>query len=210
MKDKEDLKINVSDSITMTDKVSYSTHLSPEIYREEFEKYRKQINAGDGGKAYALAYILLHIYYENHTHYFLHFLIGGGFSTPAVQCWKEKHKVEQKLDCFQSILDTHNFTYSHQLFSDIKTNYFKLKDIRNLLAHGHPVTASYDSETVTISDAKAYLDPQQFNTIIGHANQAIAAWDALMDEVKQQKTLLKTAGMPEPNFFEDCKFSSSL
>ncbi len=204
------LEVNVSDSISITDSVSYSTHLSPEMYREEFERYRSLIASDDGGKGYTLAYIMLQLYIENHTHYFLRFLIGDGFSKNAVVCWNPKDYIEQKLDCFRSVLDQSAIFYTPTLFDDIKTNYRYLCDVRNLLAHGHPITASYDNGTTTISDAKAYLEPQRFADITNRANVVINAWNTLMDEVGQQETLVRSAGLPSKSFFNDCKYNSIL
>ena len=190
--------------------MSYSTHLSPEIYREEFERYRSLNTPNDGGKGYILAYIMIQLYIENHTHYFLHFLIGDGFSKPAVAGWDPQDYIEQKLDCFKSVLDQSSISYTPKLFNDIKTNYRYVCAVRNLLAHGHPITASSDNGTTTISDAKAYLEPQRFADITNKANIVISGWNTLMDEVGQQETLIRNVGLPSKSFFEDCKYSSNL
>jgi hypothetical protein len=207
---KKDLSINVSDSIAVTEAISYTSHLSPGIYREEFERYRSLIQDGDGGKAYALSYILLQIYVENHIHYFLRFLIGDGFSHAPVSCWKVKDYVDKKLQCFRSVLDQHGIQYTPTLFDAIDTNFRYLSDIRNLLAHGHPVTAMYDGGAVSISEAKAYLEPKRFMDTLNKANLVVDAWNTLIDEVGQQTVLLQSAGLPTQSFFNDCKFTARL
>jgi len=204
------LNINVSDSVTITDSVSCSTNLSPEMYREEFERYQSSTTLDDGGKAYALSYILLQLYIENHTHYFLNFLIGDGFSKLAVACWDPTDYIEQKLDCFKTVLDQNSIVYTPTLFKDINTNYRYLCNIRNLLSHGHPITASYSNGSTTLSNAKTHLDAQHFAEIVGKANLVIDAWNQLMDEVGQQEKLTRSAKLPSRSFFDDCRYSSKL
>jgi len=85
------VKIEVSDTISMSDSVSATSWLSPDVFRKEFEKYKDQYFREENDSDLIMAYILLQIYLENHFHYYLRFLIGDGFGqSPKLKNWKER------------------------------------------------------------------------------------------------------------------------
>jgi len=198
--------ITLPENIGLKDSVTATSWLAPQFFLEEFESYKQKYFQKGENKDLVMAYILLQFYLENHFHYYLRFLIGGGFSSLKVEEWNGKCGVKTKLDWFRDHLVSNSFVINGLDFEFIKDNYQAIADIRNSFAHGHPVTETSNGGVKVRSEAKDFLTRQKFNEIRGKANQICELWNKIMTEVQNQKSLLKMAKLPEPHFFNNCKF----
>lgn len=187
--------------------VTATSWLAPELFRKEFENYKRRYLKDSADADVVLAYILLQLFIENHFHYYLRFIIGGGFgSAKNVVGWNEKKYPDKKLDCFETFLTNHSFIFTSDLFKKIKINYKEITDIRNLLAHGHRITTTHEGSTKINSKAKDFLNRQEFSRICLLANEIADAWNVLLIEIQGQESLLKSSGLPMAHFFDNCKF----
>jgi len=198
--------ITLSETTAVKERVTVTSSLAPQFYLEEFESYKRRYFKTEESRDLVMAYILLQFYLENHFHYYLRFLIGGGFSSFKIEGWNEGCYVNTKLDRFREYLISNNFVISAQDFEVIKNNYQDIADIRNSFAHGHPVTEmGYGGEKLS-SVARDLLTRQKFNETRGKANQVCELWNKIMTEVQNQRPLLRTAKLPESHFFDSCRF----
>lgn len=204
MSNKDQLVIN--DSVKITDSVSFTSWLAPSLFLKEFKSYRDNYLQKEDNGDLVMAYVTLQLFLENHFHYYLRFLIGGGFSSIKVEKWEEKKRVTKKLDWFSDYLLSCHFKIDWDDFSKIKEYYQEITDIRNSFAHGHPVTETTSGNTRTSSRAKNYLDRQKFNDICNEANMISDLWNKIMCQLQEQDNTLKQSKLPAGHFFDNCKF----
>lgn len=186
--------------------ITATSWMAPQFFLEEFESYKKKYFEKEENKNLVMAYLLLQFYLENHFHYYLRFLIGGGFSSLQVEKWDEKCSVQKKLTWLQDHLINNNFSIEQNDFEVIKSNYQDISDIRNSFAHGHPVTETTNGANKFRSTAKDFLTRQKFNETRAKANEICELWNKIMTDLQGQKILLRPAKLPEPHFFDNCKF----
>lgn len=181
--------------------------LAPELFKKEFQDYKDRYLKSDSDADLVMAYITMQLFIENHFHYYLRFIIGGGFgSAKSTTGWNEKDYPDKKLECFEKFLISHKFVFTKNLFKTITANYKVITEIRNLLAHGHRVTTTYAGSTKTNSKAKDFLNRQEFAKTCLLANEIADSWNTLLIELQNQESLLKSSGLPMSHFFDNCKF----
>ncbi len=185
--------------------VSATSWLAPELFKKEFQKYKEIYLENNSDADLVMSYILLQLFIENHFHYYLRFMIGGGFKSGVIATgWKEMDYPDGKLVCLEVFLKKNNFVFTSALLAKIKDNYKRITNIRNALAHGHEVTTTFDSVKKD-SKAKGFLNRQKFNQTCLLANEIADAWNALLIELQEQKELLESSGSPTPHFLDYCK-----
>ncbi len=199
------------ENINIKDKVSITSNLNPSVIRDEFELYRSKLNTNSKPGEFIVTYIILQVYIENHFHYYLRFLIGGGFTSGEKRdCWKETSHAPEKIKCFRKILTGNQIKFNNELFKSILDNYKTLTDVRNALAHGHPITRMCTDNSTEESEARKLLTHDSFSQIIKSTNSMINNWNLLMDELLAQEEQCKAAKLPQGRFVEHCKFKTSL
>lgn len=200
--------ITLSETAALNDSVAVTSWLTPRFYLEEFESYKKKYFNTEESRDLVMAYILLQFYLENHFHYYLRFLIGGGFSSLKIEAWNERCYADRKLDWFLDYLTSNNFVIHVQDFEIIKDNYKDIANTRNSFAHGHPVTETNDGFEKISSAAKNLLTRQEFNETCAKANRISELWNKVMTEVQNQRPLLGKTKLPAPHFFDNCKLQT--
>lgn len=198
--------IKLTETVSITDSISITTSLSPLIYREEFAKYRDTAFVGGGDKFLVFSYILLQLYLENHFHYFLRLLVGGGLGPRVlIQGWNEKDYADQKLEKLRRYLTSVNIKFTDSEFDFLLEAFRNISSIRNKFAHGHPVTKKMGSGIIEQSEAKDYLEIAKLRDTILLANQIVTSWNRILAELQEQENLLKASGLPSKSFLGDCK-----
>jgi len=201
------MKINktLKETIGITDEVSATTMLSPEIYYEKFLEHKNNYFKLEDERELVFSYIFLHIYFEVHFHYYLWLLVGGGLGSKNINFDKKAYPI-QKLNKFEIFLEEKNFSYETSDFKEVRENLRLITNIRNHLIHGHPVTKTYKNDTVSVSNAKSFLTRQKFNETTTKANTIANAWNKILSSIQRQTDLLRSNSMPNPSFFDECKF----
>lgn len=195
----------LSERMTLRDSVSMTIHQSPELFLGEFGVYEKKYLDQNANKDLIMAYILLQIYIEDHLHYFLRFLVGGGFSF-TLPDWKEEDTIYKKLNWFKDYLFKNSFVLNEKDFQELGTDIHAVSSVRNKFVHGHAVTEKRGEETIIRSEAKEFLTRQKFSEIRKVANDLTDRWNKIMCELQNQEHLLRLAKLPTKNFLNDCKF----
>lgn len=187
--------------------VTATSWLAPELFKKEFQKYKESYLENDSDADLVMAYITMQLFIENHFHYYLRFIIGGGFgSAQPIVGWNEKDYPNQKIDYFEEFLSDKGFVFTSSLLEKVTTNYKAITDIRNLLAHGHRITTTYAGSTKINSKAKDFLNRQEFAKTCLLANEIADAWNTLLTELQSQESLLRSSNLPMAHFFDNCKF----
>lgn len=196
----------MKDSIKISDNVSVTSWLSPRIFFEEYLKHKERYLKKEESKDLLLAYIFLQLYLENHFHYYLRFLIGGGMGK-KIDKWNDEDSVFKRLKYFKQFLFENDFILDQAHFKIIENNFKYISDIRNLFLHGHPVTKTIKDNKEQISDAKRFLSRQEFNNTRKIANHLFNTWNGIILNIQKQDKLLNKSGLPSTSFLDECKFT---
>ena len=201
-----DLRINLHETIGISDHVKAETEIDAIIYRQEFERHRAEYLKSKTESELILTFIFLQIYSECFLHQNMRKVVELEFKPPrdAVHtAWLagEKRYIPEKISNFITLFFAPVPNPIQQLTNIIKDRFGKISYIRNQFAHGHKVAAWSDSDGSSGSTpAKSLLTEAQLIQSIAEVNELGLAWNDLLDAVLPQCKALKRE--------EDFKFPS--
>jgi hypothetical protein len=202
----KEFRVEITDNIKIDDSLklvgSLTTH---KIFLKEFKLYKEKYLKKEENNDLIMAYILLQLSLENHFHYYLKLVIGGGLGQALPQ-WSDWAYVPAKLKCFRDSLLQNNFIVNSDDFNKIENYFNNITNIRNKFAHGHPVTETLENNTSTNSETKNYLTRQEFNKTCDEANKLADLWNKIICNLQDQRDPLQITNLPANYVLDECKF----
>jgi hypothetical protein len=186
------LSIQVHDRVSISESISIETEIDSGIYRDEFEKHRREYSATNSEHHLIFAFIFLHMYMECFLHQRMRQTIEREFTHKdknIVTNWHEKEEREKmyvntKLICFTSVFFQPIPENTKKKLNIIIKRYSKLSDIRNRFVHGYKVAAYSDSNGhASKTPTRSLLTQRQLIQVIKHANALGKVWNEILDDV---------------------------
>jgi hypothetical protein len=195
----------MSDTVSLTDSLSVTSSINPQYWLIAFDEYKTKYQSLKNEEDLLVAYVMLQAYIENFFHYWLRFLIGGGFSSIKINDWNDREDVRKKLDLFERYLSRNNLAFDYNDFDNIRLIFTDITSVRNRILHGHPITETHKDGQKIQSPTKAELTSKMFESHYTSALKLAGHWNKIMDTLHSQEPI-KNGILPQNNFFKNCKF----
>ncbi|MEA2113255.1 MAG: hypothetical protein U9P63_01175 [Patescibacteria group bacterium] len=189
--------MNLHENISVSDYVKAETEMDAVIYRQQFEKYRRNYLKTKSKSELIFCFIFLQIYIECFLHQNMRRIIELEFKPPrdnVCTSWlkKEHQFIPKKIDDFTATFFSSVQPNIQKFVDCIKYSFTNVGNIRNLLAHGHKVSSWSDSNGNSgTSPTPSFLTESQLNQSVSEVNKLGVAWNDLLDNILPQCKALR-------------------
>lgn len=190
-------KLSFKETVHMQDSVSLRLQMDAVIYRNEYEKYKKEYLEDNSEQKLIFAFIFLQIYLECFLHQNMRDIVALEFQYRDKQLYNEWLKKEEKMFIKDKLLFFTSLFYVKNneiitLEKNILENFGHITSIRNKLMHGYPLTEDISGNERKKSKTKALLSKSNLTQSIEIANNLSNGWNALLEVIYKKFIALKT------------------